>query len=82
MKLFQNQNDLWVFINKHKLSAWTKTQALVSSWKIILAGAKWGQITRESENSESLFFPQGKVNLWRSLLIRTQCVISPHAWDF
>lgn len=67
-KLFQNQNDLWLFINKHsklwcKLRAWTKPQALVSGWKLILAGARWGQLTRESENSESLFFPQGKVNL-------------------
>lgn len=50
--------------------------------KLLPAGARWGQITRESENSESFFFPPGKENLWRSLLTRTQRAFSPHAWDF
>lgn len=69
-KLFQSQSDLFMFINKHKFRAWIKTRVFMSSWKLIWAGAKWGQITRESENSEYLFFPQGKVNLRRSLLIK------------
>lgn len=66
--------------NKHSLIAWTRTRPFVSGLgEAFRAGARWTSVTGEQENSELLFFPEGKENSQRSLLTRMQHAISLNA---
>lgn len=67
----------------HNLIAWTRTRPSVSGLgEVFQAGARWSSVTGEQENSELLFFLQGKENSQRPLPNRMQHVISLYAQIF